>query len=106
MKSQRSIVRRASKARARTKDYTRRRHINANVPTLTREEKVDKYKHVGIDSQGRAKLEAVGRKTILVKEKDYLFKDPMNPKRPLTDEYRRDIGMIPYPKRRKFAVAK
>lgn len=104
MRSQRSIVRKAAKARARRRDYAWRRNINNNVPTIAKEERKEVYTSKHIPGAALPELRHVGYKVVIVKEKDYRFKDPNDPSRPLSDEYGRAIGMIQYPKLRKHLL--
>lgn len=112
MRSFKSIVRKKAKARARFKDYTRRKNINANVPTMKFEEKVQRFSQVKITrsdgskvtvmSEGRPKLEHAGYKTKIMKSKQHVNHSPGDPSDYLRDKYRRNIGMIHYPHRRKY----
>lgn len=108
MRNQKSIVRKAEKAKARRKDYERRRNINANVPKLHVEEtkevyrpKLDKAgKHEII--RGSAQVEHVGNKKVIVKKPLYKNHEKNKPHEPLKDAQNREIGMIGYPMSKKF----
>lgn len=130
MKSLRSITRKREKAKARRKDFVRRKHINANVPTIVKEEKVEKYRSVHKDVVVEKKkgswrkpivkkvvyeddgvtpmLRLAGEKIVRTKEKVYRNHRRGVPSLPARERYslrhssNRDIGMIEYPKRRKF----
>jgi len=114
MKAARSIVRKATKARARRKDYVRRRNINSNVPTVDNVVKIEKYKQVrGVDGKvsfmagtGQPKLRHVGYKQRVEKKKVYLRHEKGNPHEPMKDKDLRIEGMIQYPKSKKFHAKK
>lgn len=118
MRSQKSKIKKAAKARARFKDYKRRHNINRNVPTEKKTEEVEKYARVketvkvfvkslgryktvirdAVDHEGKPSLRHVGYKTKAAKKKVYKHLDPTDPTRPMSDEGGREVGMIRYPK--------
>ena len=89
------------------KDYERRRNINNNVPTDKFKSRKEVYRNTGkIKSDGHAETEHVGYKDIIVKRPHYRNHTKGVPHQALKDEYNRDIGMIAYPKKRKFTEKK
>lgn len=100
-------MRRAAKKKAQRKDFIRRKNINANVPTIAKEEKIERYRQLkGKDGKvrmhnGRPILEHVGYKKVIVKQKVYRHKKNGNPHKPATDVEKREVGMIQYPRSRK-----
>lgn len=126
MRSQKSINRKAVKARARRKDFIRRKNINKNVPTITKIDKVEKYVpifktvsntswngktttmnvpqyHPGTNTP---RLAHVGYKEKKRKVKVFKYHYKGNPHDPLIDDSLRKVGMIAYPKRRKIHASK
>lgn len=104
MKSQKSINRKAAKAKARRKDFVRRKNINSNVPTIGVEEKVEVFSSKTVN--GKPQVEHIGYKTKIVKKPVYSHHEKGDLYTPRKDEQLRDIGMIAYPKSRKFLVKK
>lgn len=112
MKSFKSIQRKAEKARARRRDYVRRKNINNNVPTekyLDRKEifthSTDKNGNVEMKN-GRPKLSHIGYKTFIVKRQVPLLRDPNNLNDGLTDSMLRLTPMIQYPISKKYNYSK
>lgn len=108
MRSLRSIHRKAAKKAARRKDYRWRANINGNVPTKATVVRKAKFgplcraNGTPIWSMGRPQLEHIGYKFVVEKQKVYNSPDPSNRLHPLTDDAYRNIGMIAYPKNRKY----
>ena len=107
MKSQRSITRKTAKRKAQRKDFMKRKHINANVPTIVKEEKVERFRQLKDRDgkvrmqNGRPLLEHIGYKTVKVKKPVYRHKKDGNPHKPAVDAEKREVGMIQYPRSRK-----
>lgn len=110
MKSLRSINRKREKAKARRKDFVRRKNINANVPTTVRFEKKEKYRSLGgFENDGKTpRLEVAGEKTVAVKSRKYLLNRrgiaslPRVENDSISGYGNRVYGMIEYPKRKKM----
>ena len=115
MRNQRLMSKKAEKGKKLRRDYERRRNINANVPT----DKLVKTREVyGMKlntkrgggkyemKDGKPVLIHAGNKSIVVKVKHYRNHVKGVPYDPLIDKYDRNIGMISYPKRRKFNLKK
>lgn len=101
------------KAKARRKDYERRRNINSNVPSVSHvvsvellKNKTDQNGKQMFDDKGRALVEVVGRKEVMEKTKMYklgMFKGEGKSYRIDRNEPRQPkAGMIEYPKSRKW----
>jgi hypothetical protein len=103
MSSQKSIVRKAVKAKARRKDYVKKRNMNNNVPTTAEVVKKDIFKSVTTvlrdpkskKTQHVVRRQVVGTKDVIKKEPKYYKKDDTN----------RLISMVAYPNSRKYKVA-
>lgn len=119
MKSLKSIHRKAAKAKARRKDFSRRKNINANVPVVqsSKTERVetfrpakDKLGRFLPPRNGRAQIEHVGYATRNVPKLDrkHIYKNHVkgDVHTPLEDQHNRMIGMIAYPPRRKYRSKK
>lgn len=108
MRRARSVHRKAKKAHARRKDFLKRKHINANVPTEVEEERVEVYKTLKphILKNGRANIAHVGYKVKKIKKKVYLHHEIDSRHKPLVDVQQREVGMIQYPISRKYKVNK
>lgn len=114
MRSQRSINKKAAKARARRRDFVWRKNINANVPMEAYTEKRELYqpvvdRHTGravISADGRAMIRHVGYKEVTKKLPVYNFHEDGKTHIPQYDDQNRMIGMIQYPKPRKFHAKK
>lgn len=113
MRSQRSIVRKAAKARARRKAFTKTKNMNANVPVkiYTTREPVYSQVHVRdggpvIMQGGRPKLEVAGYREKIRKDPIYSNPDPSNKAYPGQDIHGRNIGMAAYTLRKKVIARK
>lgn len=129
MKSQRQVSRKTAKAKARRKDYVKRKNINKNVPSVVSQERVELYRNKRIaiperyerpknarpkiitskqvfDGEGRPEIEYVGSKLRTVKTKKYHRVSEFDPTKPARDLNNRVVGMIQYPKPRKYAQCK
>jgi len=95
-----------AKAKRMRKDYERRRNINNNVPTDKFVERKELFKNTGVIKEGMAEKIHVGYKNIIVKKPHYRNHVKGIPHKGLKDEDNRDIGMIAYPKKRKFTTKK
>jgi hypothetical protein len=124
MRNQRAKQRKALKAKKHRADYVRRKNINSNIPTIKVEEKKPRYRvattervdftynyktkrrersvlRIPItDRNGKQELEHIGYKHFIVKKLNPRYKASGTLHEPRKDEYKRDVGMIPYPPRR------
>lgn len=110
-KSLTSIVKKAEKTKARRKDFTRRKNINANVPTIETTVRVEKYRNrvgkngkVVMGVNRRPELEHIGYKDVIVKKKVHLQHERGRPSEYAVDANHRNIGMISYPARKKNII--
>lgn len=125
MRSQKSIVRKAQKARNRIKDFVKRANINKNVPNKIVIDKREKFApaFVSVTTQTYSGSKTInvpkyhpGTNTPVLKHtgyKDVKRKLPLyrhhyknRPHDPLVDDSLRRVGMIQYPKRRKMRAPK
>ena len=106
MQNQRLRHKKLAKKRAIQKDFRRRDNINRNVPTIIKEEKIDKYKTIGLRADGSAKKSHVGYKIKRTKVKQYRQHVKGDRSKPLYDGQNREIGMIDYPMSRKHRASK
>ena len=109
MRSQKSIVRKAAKKRANRKDFEKKRNINRNVPTIIHPQVEDVFKSVTSvirDPKSRKTVHTV--KKYLVGTKTKYRKIPVhqnhdgNFRYAKKDEQNREVGMVFYPKTRKY----
>lgn len=113
MRSQKSINKKAAKARARRRDFVWRKNINANVPMETYVEKKQLFKPVLDENNrqmfhgdGRPRLTDAGTKDVIRKRMLPRLHWPDSLHEPDEDEDGRKVTMIHYPKVRRFKAKK
>lgn len=106
MRNERLRHKKLAKKRAQIRDFRRRGNINKNVPTIVKEEKVEKYKTIGMKADGTAKLAHVGYRTVRTKVRQYRNHVDGDKSKPLHDDQDREIGMIAYPMSKKHRAKK